>query len=201
LAAAADYESSQRSNAERDFAWVNLGLFAARRGRIEEAVAHCRRALLADAGSVRAAVNLADLLRELGRDAEGEVVLRTALSHAWEKPPLQHALGLLLVRDGRRAEAMTMLAEAARAPTASARHLYVFAIALAGEGKTEDAVVQLEAAQRRDPWNRDVLEALATFTATARGAALAIPWAQKLVELDPQDEALRAQLVELQSAK
>jgi hypothetical protein len=96
---------------------------------------------------------------------------------------------------------MAMLAEAARSSTASARHLYVFAVALAGEGRTEDAVLQLEAAQRRDPWNRDVLEALATFTATARGATHAIPWAQKLVELDPQDEALRAQLVELQSAK
>ena len=201
LSAAADYESAQRSNAERDFAWVNLGLFAARRGRIEEAQSHCRRALLADPGSVRAAVNLADLLRESGRDADGEVILRTALSHAWEKAPLQHALGLLLVRAGRREEAMAMLAEAARASTASARHLYVFAVALAGEGRTEDAVLQLEAAQRRDPWNRDVLEALATFTATARGAVHAIPWAQKLVELDPQDEALRAQLVELQSAK
>ena len=200
-AAAGEYERSQRANAEREWAWANLGLFAARRGARADAENLYRRALRADPGSVRAAANLADLLREQGRDGDGERVLRDAIAAAWEKAPLQHALGLLLVRKGDKGAALQSLAAAASSGTASARHRYVFAVALAGEGRTDDALAQLEAAQRNDPWNREVLEALVTFTAEARGAALAIPWAQRLVELDPEDADARARLLQLESAK
>ena len=200
-AAAGEYESGQRANAERDWAWANLGLFAARRGDVTGAEQSYRRALRADAGSVRAAVNLTDLLREHGRDGEGERVLRDAIGAAWEQAPLQHALGLLLVRQGKKDEALKLLAAAASTGNASARHRYVFAVALAGEGRTDEALLQLEAAQRNEPWNRDVLEALVTFTAEARGAAIAIPWARRLVDLDPEDAEARARLLQLESSK
>lgn len=201
VAAAEDHEHGQRANAERDWAWANLGLFASRRGDASGAERLYRRALRADPGSVRAAANLADLLRELGRDDDGERVLRDALSHAYEKGPLQHALGLLLVRKGKKDEALSMLASAAASPDASARHLYVFAVALAGEGRAEDAIAQLEQAQRKAPWDREILDALVVFTAQARGATLAIPWARRLVDLDPEDVEARERLRELESAK
>lgn len=200
-AAAADHERGQRANAERDWAWANLGLFASRRGDAANAEKLYRRALLADPGSVRAAANLADLMREFGRDDEGERVLRDAMSRAWEKGPLQHALGLLLVRKGKKDEALSLLSAAASSPDASARHLYVFAVALAGEGRAEDAIAQLEQAQRKAPWDREILDALVVFTTQARGGTLAIPWARRLVELDPDDVDARERLRELESAK
>lgn len=199
--AANDHERGQRASAERDWAFANLGLFAARRGDATQAEKLYRRALVADPGSVRAATNLADLLREVERDEDGERVLRDALACTWEKAPLQHALGLLLVRKGKHEEALSMLAAAASVPDAFPRHVYVFAVALAGDGRIEDAIARLEAAQRVAPWNREILEVLVTFTAKARGAILAIPWARMLVELDPADVEARERLRELESAK
>jgi Flp pilus assembly protein TadD len=53
-----------------------------------------------------AAINLADLYRQLGRDGEGESVLRAALAASPQDAGLHHALGLALTRLKRREEAL-----------------------------------------------------------------------------------------------
>jgi Flp pilus assembly protein TadD len=45
-----------------------------------------------------AAVNLADLYRQTGRDADGEVVLRAAIAASPKDAGLYYALGLALIR-------------------------------------------------------------------------------------------------------
>ena len=47
---------------------------------------------------VTAAINLADLYRQLGRDDEGENILRTAIAASPRQATAHHALGLVLTR-------------------------------------------------------------------------------------------------------
>ena len=77
-----------------------------------------------------AAANLADLYRQLGRDADAESVLRKALEASPRDAGLHHALGLTLVRLKRQDEAIAELARAAELEPDRARYAYVYAIGL-----------------------------------------------------------------------
>ena len=77
-----------------------------------------------------AAINLADLYRSLGRDAEGEGVLRAALAASPRDAGLHHALGLTLTRLKRRDEALAALRRAAELAPEQPRYAYVYAVAL-----------------------------------------------------------------------
>src|SRR5262245_35719095 len=110
-------------------------------------------------------VNLADLYREEGRDADGERVLRRALALEPASADAHHALGLLLVRQKRSTEALAELAKAAERDPERARFAYVYAVALDGFGQPAEALRVLQEAQRRFTGDRDILAALAHLTA------------------------------------
>jgi Flp pilus assembly protein TadD len=105
---------------------------------------------------VPAVANLADLLREQGRDADGERVLREGLRVYPDAASLHHALGLLEVRAGRPGEALTELAHAARLAPESARYSYVYAVALSDAGRTGEARAVVDAALARHPDDADL---------------------------------------------
>ena len=77
--AAAEFVEAQRLNADRPEARTALGSFFIKRGRAADAEAEYKAALLLHPQFAPAAVNLADLYRGLGREADGENVLRVAL--------------------------------------------------------------------------------------------------------------------------
>ena len=163
--AAEEYRQSQLASAERPEAQVNLGAFEARLGRTDVAEAAYRTAIALQPQFAPAYVNLADLLRGTGRDAEGEKILREALGvlPAIGRPPIQHALGLQLVRAKRYADALVWLRLAAEAAPENPRFVYVFAVALHDTGQPAEARRVLEQAARRHPGDRNILEALAAF--------------------------------------
>jgi len=105
---------------------VTLGGFEARLGRAGAAEAAYRTAMALQPQSAPSYVNLADLLRATGRDAEGEQVLRDALGVVppTGRPALQHALGLQLVRAKRYADAMVWLRLAAEGDADDARYAF-----------------------------------------------------------------------------
>ena len=70
-------------------------LFAKQKDALR-AEAQLKDALSLDPTFVPAAVNLADLSRSLGREAESEATLRTALHHSPSDPALLYALGLFV---------------------------------------------------------------------------------------------------------
>ena len=76
--AAAEFVAAQRLNADRPEARTALGSFFARSGRTDEAQVEYKAALRLSPAFAPAAVNLADLYRQLARDGEGEAVLRSA---------------------------------------------------------------------------------------------------------------------------
>jgi predicted CXXCH cytochrome family protein len=181
--AVAEYRAAQSLNADRAESWLNLGSLDARLGRAEAAEAAYRRAITTDPHFLPAYVNLADLYRALGRDADGEAVLRQGLARA-DDPTLRYALGLLLVRQQRRDEALAELRAAAQADPGAPRYAYVYALALDGAGRRPDAIAVLEAAHRRATGDRDILAALVSLTAQSADTAAAQRWGAALRQLE-----------------
>ncbi|MGH8618181.1 MAG: tetratricopeptide repeat protein [Burkholderiales bacterium] len=193
-----EYIAAERFNADRPESVTNLGTLAMERGDAEEAAAQFRRALELDPAYAPAAVNLADLYRALGREADADRVLRAALARAPRDAALHYALGLSLVRQKRAGDAVTALALAAQLAPDSARYAYVHAVALHGAGKVPAAIAALEKAHGRFPAERDVLEALAAFERDRGNRAAALRWAQQLAALAPGDPQTRQLVQSLQ---
>jgi tetratricopeptide (TPR) repeat protein len=180
-----EYVEAQNLNADRPESHLNLASVFARENRFNDARAELQLALRLDPSFTPAAVNLADLDRQRGDDAKGERVLRIALGRSPKDPSLQHALGLLLVRQGHRDEALEHLADAQRLDPANARFAFVYALALADDGQIAQAIKVLEVSLARHPYDRDSLAALANFYRAAGDSAGAASCARRLANLSP----------------
>jgi Flp pilus assembly protein TadD len=198
--ALAEYVNSQKVDADRAEAHLNLGALHAVRGDLAGAEREYRTAISLMPALGAARVNLADLYRSQGREPEGEQALRDGLAASPQDPGIHHALGLSLVRQKRLAEALPELRRAAELPPANVRYAYVYAVALDASGQTDKALQELAAAHARHSANREVLEALASFSAKAGRHADAIAYAGKLVALDPKSPSARALLDSLTGA-
>ena len=132
-------------DADRPEAHLNLGLLDVRRRQPAAAAeAEYNTALRLDPNFVPALANLADLDRMLGRDQQGEELLRKALAIEPRNADIRHSLGLLLVRQHKYAEALDQLRPATELAPDNARYAYVYAIALNSTGA---------AARRSICWN------------------------------------------------
>jgi tetratricopeptide (TPR) repeat protein len=127
--AAAEYVAAERFNADRPEHRTNLGGFLAERGDAVAAEAEFRAALQLDPRFVPAWANLADLMRLLGRETETESLLREGLAVAPDAAALHHALGLSLVRQQRRDEALRELRRATEIDPSNQRFKYVYDVA------------------------------------------------------------------------
>ena len=74
--ALSEYVEAQRLNADRPEGRLNLASLYARQGHYEQAEGEFRAAMRIEPQFVPAYVNLADIYRGRGRDADGEKVLR-----------------------------------------------------------------------------------------------------------------------------
>jgi len=146
-----EYIAAQLVNAERPEAQINVGNLQRNRRRFEEAEAHYRVALRLNPQFAPAYVNLADLMRELDRDADGEELLRTGLERVpvMGQSALHHTLGLTLVRLGRLPEAIVELGRAANAADADPQFVLAYALALDAQGKSTAAAEILEGSLER----------------------------------------------------
>jgi len=132
--AAAEYVAAERFNADRPEHRTNLGGFLAERGDVFAAEAEFRAALRLDPGFAPAWANLADLMRVLGRETEAESLLREGLAVAPQSAALHHALGLSLVRQQRKDEALRELRRATELDPYNQRFKYVYDVARAELG-------------------------------------------------------------------
>lgn len=184
--ALAEYVAVQTYNADRPEGHVNLGNLYALRGDPDRARAQFEQALAIDPRAVEARVNLADLHRAWGADGEAEAVLRKGIALEPRAAPLHHALGLALVRQKQTAAAVRELGEAAKLAPANARYAYVYAVALHDTGRPQDALRVLREALKRQPYDREVLFALAQYSAAGNRES-ALGYARQLLELDPEN--------------
>jgi hypothetical protein len=65
----------------------------------------------------------------------------------------------------------------------------------------DEAIAHLTEARKHFPNDRDTLQALVLWQRDRHGPAAAVPWAEKLLALDPEDAEVRALLQQLRSAR
>jgi tetratricopeptide (TPR) repeat protein len=161
---------------------------------LEAAIAQFRQAIEIDPAFVPAYVNLADLYRARGAEGDAETILRAGVGKVPDAAPLRHALGLVLARQKRTAEAVKALGDAARLDPDNGRYAYVYAVAVNDAGDARRALTILEQALRRQPYDRDVLFGLAFYAQQAGRRDAALEYAKVLRELEPENPEF-AQLV------
>lgn len=195
--AAAEFVAAQDDNADRPEARTTLGSFLTRRGRPADAEAAYKAALRLDPQYLPASINLADLYRQLGRDGDGEAVLRVAIAASPGAAAAHHALGLTLTRLRKPDAALAAFQRAAELDPADARYQYVYAVALHSAGRRDDAMNVLNDALKNHPNDRDILQALVSFSRMAGDAAAALGYAQRLAVVTPDDRGLADLIREL----
>ena len=192
-----EYITSQQLNADRPEAHMNLGLLYARENQLDQAEQELKTALSLDPSFAPGAVNLADLYRAQNRDDEGERVLKDAINRSPNDASLEHALGLLMVRQKREPQALEFLGAATRDEPGNTRYAYVYAIALNDLGKTDVAIGTLESSIKAHPYDRDSLIALVNFLEQSGDSAKALTYANRLNELEPGNQQVQLMLKEL----
>lgn len=195
--AAAEFVAAQKLNADRPDARTALGSFFARQADSGGAEAEYRAALRLDPAFAAAAINLSDLYRQLGRDGDGERVLREALVTSAKNASLHHALGLTLVRQKRNEAALDELQKAASLAPDQARYAYVYAIGLNGTGRRDDALAVLKEGLRGHPNDPELLSAALNFSREKGDATAALDYAERLARLMPNDPGLANLIKEL----
>jgi tetratricopeptide (TPR) repeat protein len=185
--AAREFVESQRYNADRPEARAALGSFQAARGQSAAAEREFRAAIAMEPSFVPAYVNLADLMRNQGRDDAGVALLHEGIERNPGIGALHHALGLALVRVGRTPEALPELAEATRLSPDDVRFAWVHAVGLNSAGRTEEALAQIDRALIAHPGDRELLSSGALFARDAGQADRALGYAERLVEQFPDD--------------
>ena len=188
--AAAEFVAAQKLNFDRPEARTTLGAFLARQGRWAQAEEQYRAALGLDDRFTPAAIDLADLFRQAGRDREGVGVLRAALVASQSDASLHHALGLALIRLKQRDAALGELRRAAELDPQAARYVYVYAVALQSAGRLPEASVAVKTGLKLHPNDRDLLSAAISFSRQAGDIAGALVYAERLARLTPDDQNL-----------
>jgi predicted CXXCH cytochrome family protein len=184
-----EYVASQRANAERPEAHVNLGLFYFERRDPVLSESEYRAALALEPDFVPAYVNLADLYRTYNREADAEAMLAAGLRNAAGSADLEHALGLLRVRQGRVADALPLLKEAAGKDLNNARYAFVYGVALHDSGRGREGVAVLERALARFPRNANLLSALASYARSEGQTQRAESYLKQLADIAPESTA------------
>jgi tetratricopeptide (TPR) repeat protein len=199
--ALAEYRAAQATNADRPEAHANLGSLELRLGNRAAARREYEEGLRLGPWFTGLWVNLADLLREEGDDAEGERVLRRGLEVAASKTDLHHALGLNLARQKRLDEALPELESATNLAPENVRFAYVYGVALLSSGKPRDALAIFARALEHRPGDRGVLSALASVHRDLGELQRAREYARRLVEAAPEDPEARRLLEELEAGR
>jgi predicted CXXCH cytochrome family protein len=185
-----EFIAAQQFNADRPESRATLGNFYVRRGLTGEAENEYKAALRLSPQYAPAAINLADLYRQLGRDHEGEAVLRTAIGSSSQDAGLHYALGLTLTRERRPDDALAEFRIATRLEPERSRYAYVYAVALHSSGHDDDAMKVLKGNLARHPDDRDTLLALVTFSRDVGDVATALQYAEQLSRIVPNDRNL-----------
>ncbi len=194
-----EFRLAQLANAERPESHVNLGIVNVKRGRLEAARRNYDTAIGLGLWFIPAWVNLADLLRIQGRDAEGAAALRRALEVDPQNASARHALGLLHVRQRRLAEALLELGRAVALAPEAPDFAYAYAIGLHSAARTDEALAVLRKAHARNPGARNLLVALVTINRERGALGEARRYAARLVAAAPADPAARALAASLEA--
>jgi tetratricopeptide (TPR) repeat protein len=146
---------------------------------------------------------VAELYRQLGRDADGEKSLRMAIAASPRDGGLHHALGLALTRLNGPTRRSRNFRQAAELDPERARYSYVYAVALHSAGRGNDAIGILKESLARHRNDRDTLLALVNYSRESGDIPGALDYAERLARIHPDDRDLARliQALRLQTEK
>jgi predicted CXXCH cytochrome family protein len=196
-AALAEYMAAQNVSPDMPGSQLNLAVVYQNTGRLDLAEQHYLQALKIDPDFTPARANLAQLYSSMARNADAERVLTGGLKRVPAIGELQYSLGLLLAEEERMDEAAAALAKAAKLLPERARVHYNLGLALQRLGRrpqAEAALLQAQKLDRRDP---ATCYALAVFYAQGEQYTKALPWAERMLALDPANPQARQLVAEL----
>jgi tetratricopeptide (TPR) repeat protein len=182
-----EYVAAQEFNADRPEAWNNLGTLRADQADWPGAEAALQHALAIAPDSAVTALNLADVHRAQGHEAQAQSLIRSALRHEPRLAEAWRALGLSLLRQKQSAQALDALRNAHEIDPSEPRTAQVYALVLRSQGRAREALAVVDPALRRHPQDRELLQAaVAVARSNGDGAALARYTAQfeKTVAID-----------------
>jgi len=184
-----EFVAVQNYNADRPESRTNLGNLYAARGDAEHAAAEYGKAIEIEPTFVAAYVNLADLRRALGDETGAVAELERGIAKVPRaaSAALHYALGLAYVRGKRQADALHELAYCVNLEPGNAHYAYVLAVALDDAGRRPEALAVLHAAQKKQPFDRELLYSLAVYEAEANHPAAALGYATNLRDLEPEN--------------
>ena len=180
-----EFIDAQMAQSDMPSAHLNLGVMSANLGQTERAEQSYLTALRLDPTFLPAHVNLANLYNQLGRNPEAEQVLRNAIEKAPKEGELYYSLGLLQAEENRLSEAEASLGKAAELLPRRANVRYNRGLALQQMGQRPEAEEQLLAANRLEPGNPKILNALAIFYLQDQHPKQALPFAEQLAKMFP----------------
>lgn len=182
-----EFEEELALHAERASHLGQLALLRLRQGRLGEAEQAWSDAVRVAPREPANYLNLADMYRAQGREKASERLLREALERLPDEGMLHYALGLSLVRQQQRGDALVHFREAWRLSPENPRTGYVLAVALEPEAP-QQALQILGEAGRLHPNDRDLLWAGASFSQRHGEPALAGEFVDALLARDPTDQ-------------
>lgn len=186
-----EYVAAQLFNAERPESHANLGQLYVSRGMLAQARASFKEAIAIDPAFDAAIASLADLERAVGDERAAEEILQQSLQKSPRSATLLHALGLSLVRQKRYEQALGRLAEAAALAPDEPRFSYVYAAALHGAGRKQEALDILKAALARRANDREMILALISYELDMKDFRSALSRAELMMRLEPERADIR----------
>jgi tetratricopeptide (TPR) repeat protein/4-amino-4-deoxy-L-arabinose transferase-like glycosyltransferase len=173
---------------------TNLGVALQGDRKLDEAIAHYRRAIAARPDYAPAYSNLATALRDAKRLDEAVATYQQALKLQPEFAAAHYNFANLLLDEGDAAAAADHFQRALRTEPASAEVHNNLGIALAGLGKVDDAIAEFRQAIELDPKSARAYRNLGDGLSTAGRQAEAIDALRHAAGLDPNDAANRYDL-------
>lgn len=189
-AARREYLESQQLHSDRAPALVALAALAIREADWPTAETHLRKALQQEPYYIPAAINLADLYRQRGRDSEGDAVLKAALAKSPANPELNLAYGLRLVR-AQDVNTAKQYLEAATREGRDPYYHYVYALALEPVSLAESLQV-IDAGIALPAYRRELYLAGVEFALKNGEQERAKRYLAAWEDKDPDDPALPA---------
>ena len=179
-----EYEAQLQLNADRAESRSELARLRQRQGRANEAAEHLQQALRLDPLYAPAYLEFAELQRSIGREHEAEAILRKGIAERPATAALHYSLGLSLVRQQRRDEALSHFQQAQQLAPQDARMAFTLALAL-HPGAPEKALVVVERSLLAHPNNRDLLWLAGVYSLEQGKPSAAIAYGERLLAISP----------------
>ncbi len=165
----------------------NLGAALQSDNRLDEAIAHYRRAIAAKADYAPAYNNMGAALRAEGRLSDAVAAYEHALALQPDEGEAHYNLANALQDQGKPGEAIEHFRRALRVTPDSASVHNNLGIALAATGRSGEAVTEFREAVRLDAGSSQAHRNLGDALASQGAQAEAVDHLRRAVELDPRD--------------